>query len=215
MDQPSVLEWVKVREVTGIFPSLNKATPAVDDLLLAGFDRAEIDVVAEGDALRQRTGGVSVPAVDLAEKPGVPRREFVAPEDTAAIFAICAGIMACLGAMCGALAVMGSGGSTMRVIFATVLGGVVGGGLGLLIARLLGRRWQWNPATPAGTDGCVLWVRVRSPDREEKALQILRAHGADAVRVHEMEIEKRLEDLPLSSLRPDPWLGNERLGEPT
>jgi hypothetical protein len=42
----------------------------------------------------------------------------------------------------------------------------------------------------------------------------LRRHGAKAVRVHEIEIDKRTEDLPLAGLRPDPWLGNERLGEP-
>ncbi len=52
--------------------------------------------------------------------------------------------------------------------------------------------------------GLVLWVRARSPEREEKIRQILVAHGADSVRVHEIEIEKRLEDLPLSSLLVDP-----------
>jgi hypothetical protein len=61
--------------------------------------------------------------------------------------------------------------------------------------------------------GLVLWVRVRSPEQEEKAQQVLLAHGAEAVRVHEIEIDKRLEDLPLSSFRPDVWLGDERLAE--
>jgi hypothetical protein len=61
-------------------------------------------------------------------------------------------------------------------------------------------------------DGLILWVRVRSPDLEERAQQILRERGGQAIRVHEIEIDKRLEDLPLSNLRPDPWLGGERLG---
>jgi hypothetical protein len=55
-------------------------------------------------------------------------------------------------------------------------------------------------------------VRVRSPDLEERAQRILRERGGQAIRVHEIEIDKRLEDLPLSNLRPDPWLGGERLG---
>jgi hypothetical protein len=42
----------------------------------------------------------------------------------------------------------------------------------------------------------------------------LHLHGGEAIRVHEIEVEKLPEDLPLSSLRPDPWLGNERLGLP-
>jgi hypothetical protein len=31
-----------------------------------------------------------------------------------------------------------------------------------------------------------------------KAEQILRSHGAEAVRMHEVEIEKRLEDIPFA-----------------
>ena len=54
--------------------------------------------------------------------------------------------------------------------------------------------------------------RVRSPDREAKAQEILTPHGAEAVRVHEIEIDKRLQDIPLSALRLDPWLGEEPLG---
>ena len=61
--------------------------------------------------------------------------------------------------------------------------------------------------------GIVLWVRVRTPEREEMAQKVLRDHGARAIRVHEIEIDKTAEDLPLSKLRPDPWLANERLGD--
>jgi hypothetical protein len=61
--------------------------------------------------------------------------------------------------------------------------------------------------------GIVLWVRVRAPEREEMAQKILSEHGARAIRVHEIEIDKTVEDIPLSRLRPDPWLGSERLGD--
>ncbi|MEA2995828.1 MAG: hypothetical protein QOG74_1377, partial [Alphaproteobacteria bacterium] len=60
--------------------------------------------------------------------------------------------------------------------------------------------------------GLILWVRVRDREREDEAQEILLRHGAQAVRVHEVEIAKRVEDIPLSSLRPDPWL-DERLGD--
>jgi hypothetical protein len=213
MGGPGALARVKVREVTGIFASLVKATSAADDLLLAAFDRADIDVVAAEELARQCTGKSPLPAVHLADMPGTPRREFVAPEDTVAITTMCVAITVCLGAMFGALMALGSGGTMVRIVVAVAVAGAAGGGVGGFVARRLSRRWR--TATPGGTDGCVLWVRVRTPEREEKALQILRSHGADAVHVHEMEIDKRLEDLPLSSLRPDPWLSNERLGQPS
>jgi hypothetical protein len=62
--------------------------------------------------------------------------------------------------------------------------------------------------------GIIIWVRVRTPEQEAAAQDVLKRYGAEAVRVHEIEIDKRAEDLPLASLRPDPWLSNERLGEP-
>ena len=37
-------------------------------------------------------------------------------------------------------------------------------------------------------------------------------HGAEAVRVHEIELDKRFEDMPLSPLVVDPCLGSEPLG---
>jgi hypothetical protein len=116
--------------------------------------------------------------------------------------------------MIGAIVVVASGGTTLRTILAAIVGGAIGCGMGYLIARRLGWRWTQDPKTPAGTDGVVLWIRVRTPYREQAAIRILTARSADSVRVHEIEIEKRLEDLPLSSLRPDPWLGDERIGEP-
>jgi hypothetical protein len=214
MGEPRVLDWAKVREVTGIFGSEAAAIPAVDDLLLAGFDRADIDMVAEGQRLRERIGEAPVPAVELADVPDAPRQEVVAPEDTAAVFAVCVGVAGCLAAMIDAMIVIASGGTTLRTIVAAVVGGVIGCGVGYLIARRLGWRWTQDPKKPTGTDGVVLWVRVRTQGREQTAIRILTERGAEGVRVHEIEIEKRLEDLPLSSLRPDPWLGDERLGEP-
>ena len=125
-----------------------------------------------------------------------------------------AGILTYVGATAAALGVVASGGALALAAVAGAAGGVAAGGLGALIARSLGQKKAKELEGYMATGGLVVWVRVRSPDREEKAQQILREKGAEAVRVHEIELEKRLEDIPLSSLRPDPWLGNERLGQP-
>jgi hypothetical protein len=42
----TVLERVRVREVAGVFRSRDALDAAVDALLLAGFDRADIDLMA-------------------------------------------------------------------------------------------------------------------------------------------------------------------------
>jgi hypothetical protein len=214
MDNPGVIEGVRVREVTGVFQSRAAIISAVDDLLLAGFDRADIDVSADGSRPGNQIDGIAVPAVELADIPEAPRQEFVAPEETAAIFALCATVIASFGAMTGALFAVASRGSTALIIYSTVVGAIFGCGLGILAARLMGWRWIQASDTLANADGLVLWVRIRTPGREQKAMRILQLRGAEAVRVHEIENDKRVEDIPLSSLRPDPWLSDERLGSP-
>jgi hypothetical protein len=62
--------------------------------------------------------------------------------------------------------------------------------------------------------GLILWARVHSSEQEDRAQDILRVHGGRAVRVHEIELEKRSDDLSLGTVRPDPWLGSEPLGHP-
>ena len=62
--------------------------------------------------------------------------------------------------------------------------------------RFSGLRWHiWNGGVVVATPGPVpALVKHR----------VLRERGAEAVHVHEIEIEKRLEDLPLRSLSRDP-----------
>jgi hypothetical protein len=224
MDEPDTIEKVKVREVTGVFPSREAVIAAVDDLLREGFERADIDVVAEGPQPTKGISPSSVPAVELTDIPEAPRQEFVAPEDTAAFYALCIAIIGCFGTITGALLgiasrgttafIVSATGTTAFVIYCAIVGAIMGCGLGIVIARLIGWRWVQTPNRLASSDCLVLWVRVRTPDHEQKALRILKLRGAGGVRVHEIERIKRVDDLPLSSLRPDPWLGNERLGAP-
>jgi hypothetical protein len=83
-----------------------------------------------------------------------------------------------------------------------------------VFSRFLERQRLQELEAIALTGGLILWVRVSSSERAERAVRILRDNGGEAVRIHEVAIEKRPEDLPLGTLRPDPWLGNERLGHP-
>jgi hypothetical protein len=192
---------IKVREVAGVFRAREPLEAAVEALLLAGFDRADIDLMAGIDAVRQRLGTVYVPAEDLADVPDAPRQAFVAREDMTGTLAGAAGILSFIGATAATFGVVASGGALAAAVAAAAAGGVAtAGGAGALIARFLGREQAKELRTQMATGGLVLWVRVRSPEREDKAQRILKDHGAEAVRVHEIEIQKRFEDVPLSSL---------------
>jgi outer membrane lipoprotein SlyB len=122
------------------------------------------------------------------------------------------GILIFAGAALGAFAVVASGGSSAAAALAALVGGSIVGSVGAWIARRLRREHIPEVDVSKIAGELVLFVRVRSTERESKAREILAAHGAEAVRVQEIEIDKRLQDIPLSSLRVDPWLGQERLG---
>ena len=108
-----------------------------------------------------------------------------------------------------------SGYSPAQIAATGILVGLMGAGLGLIVAKyFLGEQKIKGLEPSMVARGLIMWVRVRSDEREDQAREILISHGANAVRVHEIEIAKTPEDLPLGSIRPDPWLGSERLGQP-
>jgi hypothetical protein len=204
-----VLERVRILEMACVFRRRDMLDAAADALLLSGFDRADIDLVA-GDEARERLG-VGIPLEELPDVPGVPRRPLIAREDLTQVLALVLGILIFIGAAATAAVVISSGGSPLWTGAAAVVGAAAAG---VLITRELGRSHARELEAQVAAGDLVLCVRVRSPEDEMKAQQILLGHGAEAVRPHEIEIEKRLEDLPLHSLRADPWLGNEPLARP-
>jgi hypothetical protein len=210
----AVLERACVREVAGIFHSRSKFLAAVDALLLAGFDRADINLIADLISVRERLGNVYIAPEELADIPSVPRRPIVEPEDITLAVALGSSILAFVAAIAAALGVLLAQGTIERAFIAALLAGGVAGSLGaLLLSRYYARKQKVALDPMMERYGLVLWVRVNSPEREEKAREILRQHHAEAVRVHEIGLEKRVEDIPLSSLRPDPSLGDARLGQ--
>jgi outer membrane lipoprotein SlyB len=208
----AVIERVRIREVAGIFRTHADLDATVDDLLRSGFHAADMAFMRR-DAVR-REFGFDIPPGEISDVLGIPRRSFFpAAEDVALIAGMGVGILMFAGAALGAFAVVASGGSSAAEVIAALLGGTVVGGIGAWIIRRLRREHAPEIDIPNTVGEFVLFVRVRSSERENKARQILLAHGAEAVRVHEIEIDKRLEDIPLSSLHVDPWLGDERPGD--
>ena len=101
-----VLERARVREVAAIFHSRAALHEANDALLLAGFDRSDIDCLAELDQVYGELGSVYVAAEDLADISRVPRQPVLEPEDVTGARAVIVGIIAVLGAGAAAFAVL-------------------------------------------------------------------------------------------------------------
>ena len=69
---------------------------------------------------------------------------------------------------------------------ALFLGGGLGGALGTVLNRLIGRRYADQINRHLEHGGLLLWVRTRDSSHEARATDIMKAHGAQDVHVHEL-----------------------------
>jgi hypothetical protein len=214
-DSDTVLERARVREVTGIFHSRLALDVAAGELLLMGFDRADVDVVAGIDEVYKKLGVPYVAPEELADVPRAPRRPLVVQDDVTVFTVVIASTLGAIAAGATIFLMSFSDASGAEIGVAAALAGIVAAGGGFLLAsRLFGRDEAQGLDALMAKRGLILWVRARSPEQEALAQEILLAHHAQAVRVHEIELQKRPEDLPLATVRPDPWLGSEPLARP-
>src|ERR1700716_3500780 len=210
-----ILERIRAREVTGVFHSRKALVAAAEELLVAGIDRADIDVSASFDELQRRLNYQSIPPADLADIPTAARQPFTDEDDVLSTEAVVGSVAGCIAAIAMTFYLVTRDIGSLSVgIFSVLTGLVVGRGAVLWVRRLLQRERIRGLEKLSEAQGLLIWVRVRSPEKEAQAQEILVRHGGGAVHVHEIDLAKRTEDLPLHSLRPDPWLGDERLGQP-
>ena len=210
-----ILDRVRTREVTGVFHSRKALIAAAQELLVAGIDRADIDVSASLDELQRRLNYASIPPEDLADIPATARQPLMGEDDVLITEVVVGSIVGCVGAIALAFYLVAQ---DMRPLPAGVLsvlsGFIVGGAAALVARRRLRRERTLGLEKLSEAHGLLIWVRVQSPEKETEAQEILMRQGAEAVHVHEINLAKRPDDLPLHALRPDPWLGDERLGQP-
>ncbi|MGZ3289057.1 MAG: hypothetical protein ACXU87_13560, partial [Xanthobacteraceae bacterium] len=185
---------------------------AIDNLLLAGFDRADLGLMAGVDSLRRVLRKVSISIEELTGTSKASRGTPVLPQEVMAVQAMIVGTVGFFAAAGAAWISIASGAGTILVVIATTIAGSIAAALGGFV---FARRFKPKDVVVLDDNlrgGAVLWVRVRTKDQEAKARQILANHGAKSVRVVETEIAKTTEDIPMSRLRPDPFIP-VRLGE--
>jgi hypothetical protein len=210
----SMIRRATVREVAGVMPSRIALDAAVESLMQAGFDVADIDVLDTLSRAREQRSADLVGEEIVPFSPA-PRRHHIAPEDIITTEVVVAAVAASIGGIGGAFVVVGSGGGFGWATIAAAVAALLAGGIGFLLTMLLFRQPDETEALDALTlpHGFVLWVRVRDTEQEEAARHVLLGYGAQAVRLHEIELVTRQDDIAVSLLRPDPRLGDERLGD--
>jgi len=196
----------KVREVVAVFHDAQKLEAAADGLVKAGFKESRMSVMGDHEAIAKRLGNHFEPIEMMEDDPRVPQRAFVHKSDRAVGESVAIGLPLYIGAMGGALAVVASGGALAMVLLAAAAGGVVGGGLGGVIAGAIGKTHADRLEESLREGGILFWVGVSDAEEESRASEILK--GAGGADVHAQEIARSWgeEENPFRDWQPDPFL---------
>jgi hypothetical protein len=105
-----ISDQVKVREVVAVLPSRVALDAAVDTLLLAAIDRADIDFMVGLAPVRENLGMADEEDADSADAPQLSRASYIASANVIAIEIVVASTFASIGSIAAALTVASSGG---------------------------------------------------------------------------------------------------------
>jgi hypothetical protein len=171
-------------EVVAVFHASEDLENAIDELLISGFDRAELSLLASEAAVLQKLGHYYRTTQDLADDPAVPRAAFVSTAAIGDAKGALIGGLAYVGATVAAGMAVVAGGALAATIAAAALVGGAGGLLGSVLARWVGHHHASYLGDQIENGGMLLWVRAWNAGDEGRATEILRKHAGDRVHSH-------------------------------
>jgi hypothetical protein len=172
------------REAVGMFHDEKGLRSAADALMISGFDRSYLSLLASDKAVDDKLGHHYERVAELEDDPDVPTQAYVGSDSRAEAQGAIVGGLVYVGAIASIGAIVASGGTMAAALIGAVLAGGAGGALGTVLARLLSTHHAANLETQLQRGGLLLWVRTPDAEHEQRAIDILRKHGAEDVHVH-------------------------------
>lgn len=175
-----------VREAVSLFHDERSLQGAVDALLVAGFDRSHLSLLAGRRQVETRLGHRVEQVAELEDDPEVPTRAYAGIDSRTEAKAAIVGGLVYVGAIVALGAIAAAGGTAANALVAGAIGGAIGGLLGIIIARQVEQRHARRLQEQIDRGGLLLWVRTLTPDAERQAAATLKAHGGEDVHVHDL-----------------------------
>jgi len=179
-----------IREAVGVFHDARAFAAGVDDLLLAGFDRSLLSLLADEAAVERKLGHLLEHIDDAADDPAIPRIPFIGTRSRSLIRGMTVSTLASVGVCAVAGTVVASGGTVALAFAAAAAFGGASGALGLAVGRIIESRHARQFVRQLERGGIMLWVSTPTPERERIALEILNRHGADHVHMHDLPADE-------------------------
>jgi hypothetical protein len=179
----------KIREAVGVFHDEKTLQSAVDGLLIAGFDQSHLSLLAGERTVETKLGHRYEKVAELEDDPTVPTKAFDDVDSRTEGKAAIVGGLFYVGAVAAAGIIVASGGTAAAALIAAALAGGGGGLIGAALAQFIEHRHAHRLQEQLDHGGLLLWVRTPADNDERRAIEILRAHGADDVHVHDLPEE--------------------------
>lgn len=173
-----------IREAVGYFETVDALQEAIDDLMSAGFDRAELSLLAAEHAVEEKLGHKYTRVAELEDDPKVARCCYVSTESVGDAEGGLIGTPLYVAATAAAGVILASGGTMAAAIIGAALAGGAGGLIGGLLAKLVGDHHGHHLQEQLEHGGLLLWVRTRDAAHEQRAVGILKKHSGQDVHVH-------------------------------
>jgi hypothetical protein len=175
-----------IREAIALFDNAEQLEHAVSDLQGRGFDRADISLLAHS-AVEQQPVGADILAGDRR----TPREAPVTDTDIRQERLLGTSMAATIAAFAAAGFVVATGGALALVAAAAAAAGGGVGAVGAWLGARLGEDEANYYDEQLARGGVLMWVRVRDPDSEARALEILRRYS-QRVEVRELAADSHV-----------------------
>lgn len=177
-------EEIGIREAVGVFKTEADLQGAIDELMISGFDRAEISLLASEHVVEEKLGHRYSKVTETEDDPAIPRCCYVSPESVSAGEGGLVGGLMYVGAVAAAGAILVSGGTLAAALAGMALAGGGAALVGGRLAKLVGDRHAEHLQEQLERGGLLLWVRTWNPEDERRAVEILKRHSGVDVHVH-------------------------------
>jgi len=173
-----------MREAVGLFLSGHDLQEAIRSLEGAAFPRQDISIMGTRGELENVFGSKTVDPHIAMDNADTPRAAPARPEEKNIGMSAMVSVPAYVGAI--ALAFSAAAVWFPATIDAAIIGGLGGGTLGAIMAKIFGDTDTRHYQEQIEKGGLLLWVRTPDREREEIAVEIMRRHQGREVHVHDI-----------------------------
>lgn len=168
------------REAVGIFDDEKSLQAAIDELTISGFARCQLSVLKKDASTPMNESSILA-----ADDPAAQRTDYFCPEVQGEVSGALIGGFAMVPMFSTEIAMAASGATVLAGVAATVVSGGIGALIGGAIAIMVARRHHAKLADQVEHGGLLLWVHTRTPEYEQRAIDILSRHAGHHVHSHD------------------------------